>query len=206
MNSSPLINKKFFNRVAPYYDKGIFNKWMTAKLIEMLQEVKLVKNSAILDAGCGTGNLLKLLSNQNKNFNLYGIDISREMLKIAGKKLEKGIILRLESIENAKFKNNFFDYVFSTEAFHHYSNYDRVMKKIYGILNKNGRLIILDLNFGFILNSLFHLIEPGNNKMHSKKDFRNLFKQYGFKVIKQKDIGLFFILTIGEKYEKPLST
>lgn len=199
MNSSLSVNKRFFNRIAPYYDKGIFNEWLTNRLIDMLQEIKLNKSSVILDAGCGTGNLLELLNNQNKNFKLYGLDISKEMLKIARQKLKKDVVLKLESIENTNFKNNLFDYAFSTEAFHHYSDYNEVMKNFYRTLKKNGKLIVLDLDFGFLLNKLFHFIEPGNNRMHSKKEFRNLFKQYGFKVIKQKNIGLFFILTICEK-------
>ena len=199
MNSSLSVNKKFFNSVASYYDKGIFNKWMNNKLKNMINKIELKNDSTILDAGCGTGNLLKLLSSQNKNFKLYGLDISQEMLKIARKKLEKSVILKQESIENTSLKNNSFDYAFSTEAFHHYYDYDKAMKNFYKVLKKNSQLIILDLDFGFLLNKLFHFMEPGNNKMHSKIEFRNIFKKYGFNNIEQKKIGLFFILTMGEK-------
>ena len=121
------------------------------------------------------------------------------MLEVAEKKLGKRANLKLSSVEKMDFKNNYFDYVFSEDAFHHYADYDLVMKNFYGILRKGGKLIIADFNFGAILNKVFHWLEPGNNKMHSKKQFIELFKKYKFKKIKQKKINLIQVLTIGIK-------
>ena len=119
-------NKKFFNKIAKYYDRGIFKAWNRKTEKKTIEIANIKKNSRILDAGCGTGNLLMLL--QKKNLKLYGIDISEEMLKIARKKLENKAKLKLIALENIKFRNNYFDYIFSVDAFHHYSNYDLVME------------------------------------------------------------------------------
>ena len=216
-------NKKFFNKFASSYDVKIFKKWqenIRKKIIEeagikgkqktgnfltnspkrgRIEEAEIKNNSKILDAGCGTGEFLKLLLLEKKNLKLYGIDVSDEMLKIAGKKLGKKANLKLFSVEKANFKNNYFDYVFSEDAFHHYADYDLVMKNFYRVLRKGGKLIIADFNFGAILNKVFHWLEPGNNKMHSKKQFIELFKKYKFKKIKQKKINLIQVLTIGIK-------
>jgi len=195
-------NKKFFNKWASRYDKGFFKKWRR-KLIEKIIEIaKINKNSKILDAGCGTGELLKLLISQKKNLKLYGIDVSDKMLEVAEKKLKNKAKLKMSSVENINFKDNYFDYVFSEDAFHHYADYDLVMKNFYRILKIRGKLVVVDVDFGFIGNKIFHWLEPGNNKMHSKKEFIELFKKYGFKKIKQKKISLIHILTIGEKWDQ----
>lgn len=190
-------NKNFFNSVADHYDNKLLKSWFLKALQKTIELIDIKENSRILDLGCGTGNLLKILEDENKNLMLFGIDISEKMLKIAAAKLKKSKLI-LNSAENINFKENFLDIVFSTEAFHHFSNYNLIMKNIHKILKKDGKLIVLDVDFGFILNKIFHFIEPGNNKMHSPYEFKKLFKQYGFDNIRQKRINLFFILTIGE--------
>jgi len=191
-------NRRFFNKWASRYDVKIFKKWQENIRKKIIREAEIKENSKILDAGCGTGELLYILS-KNKKLKLYGIDVSDKMLEVAEKKLGKRANLKLSSVEKMDFKNNYFDYVFSEDAFHHYADYDLVMKNFYGILRKGGKLIIADFNFGAILNKVFHWLEPGNNKMHSKKQFIELFKKYKFKKIKQKKINLIQVLTIGIK-------
>ena len=191
-------NKKFFNKFASSYDAKIFKKWQENIRKKIIEEAGIKNNSKILDAGCGTGELLYILS-KNKKLKLYGIDVSDKMLEVAEKKLGERANLKLSSVEKMDFKNNSFDYIFSEDAFHHYANYDLVMKNFYRILKNGGKLIVADFNFGIIINKIFHWLEPGNNKMHSKKEFIELFKKYGFKRIKQKKINLIQVLTIGIK-------
>ena len=191
-------NKKFFDKVSKYYDSGILKDWLNGILKKVRKEIKINNNSKILDAGCGTGNLLKILEDENKGLELYGIDISPKMLKIAKSKLKDKAELNLVAVEKIKYKDEF-DYIFSAEAFHHYSNQDRAMENFNLALKKRGKLIIIDLSFGRILNWLFNKIEPGNSKMNSPSDFLKIFKLHKFKKIKQKKLGFFVIITIGEK-------
>lgn len=188
-------NKKLFDFVAKYYDKRLIEAWLNGILKKALGNLKIKNNSKILDAGCGTGNLLFLLEKQGK-YGLYGIDISPKMLEKAGKKLKKST-LKLISVENIKWKNKF-DYIFSTEAFHHYENQEKAMKNFHNALKENGKLAIVDLDFG-IFNWVFHKIEPGNNRMNSSADFYRLFEIYRFKDIRQKNPGFFAIMTIEKK-------
>ena len=191
-------NKEFFNKIAGYYDKSIFKNLLFNPVKKAVEFVKVKKNLKILDAGCGTGNLLKILEDKNANLKLYGIDISKEMLKIARNKL-KNVKIKLEAAEKLSFKKNYFDYVFSIDAFHHYYNHDLVMKNFYRVLKRNSYLIIVDFSFGMFFNKIFSKIEPGNNEMHTAQEFKELFEDHRFKDIKQKKVGLFSILTIGKK-------
>lgn len=191
------ININLFNRIAKYYDFPLINRLFTLVQKKTISYLDIKENSRILDVGCGTGNFLSILEKNYKTLKLYGIDISREMLRIAENKLRRSILL-IDSAEEMKFKNEF-DYVFSTEAFHHFSNPKKAVKNFYDALKKKGKLIIVDFEMGFIFNFLFHTIEPGNNKILSRLEFRNLFKENNFKNIKQKRICLIFLMTAGEK-------
>jgi ubiquinone/menaquinone biosynthesis C-methylase UbiE len=188
-------NLKFFNKVAKFYD--LINFWFESVILRLLKEVKIKNNSTILDAGCGTGSFLNILS-KNKTLKLYGIDVSRKMLEIAKKKLKNRAKLSLTPVEKIDYKNKF-DYIFSIIAMHHYSDQEEAIKNFYQSLKNNGKLIILDVDLGKSLNRVFHRIEPANTKIYSKEEIYELLKRYKFKNIQQKRLCLLFLLNVGKK-------
>ena len=108
MNKFEKENINFFNKIAKYYDFFI-KSWFEKAQVRTLEIVKV--KGRILDAECGTGNFLLMLENKkNRKLKLYGVDISKEMLKIARKKLKK-TKLKLMQAENLRFKKKF-DFVF----------------------------------------------------------------------------------------------
>ena len=79
----------------------------------MSQDIKLKKSSKILDAGCGTGLVAKVLGDMNFK-NIVGLDYSLDMLKIAK---DKKIYTRLiqESLnKKTSLRSNQFDVVLCT--------------------------------------------------------------------------------------------
>lgn len=190
-----IVNANFFNKIAVLYDLIYF--WFRIILAKLLKEVKIRNYSTILDAGCGTGTFLKILS-KNKTLKLYGIDVSRKMLEMASKKLKSGARLVSIPVEKLNYKNRF-DYIFSTIAMHHYSNQENAIKNFYRSLKNKGKLVILDVDFGKSLNQILHKAEPGNTKIYSKQEIYKLLKKYKFKNIRQKRLYLFFLLSVGEK-------
>ena len=195
------INRRFFDLWARFYDYSFFVKpWLLYIQKKTVVEIKLKDNIKILDVGCGTGDSLIYLYNKNQKLKLFGIDISKNMLKIARKKLGNKAILKFSDVEKIQFENNFFDYVINTEAFHHFPNPNKAIKEMSRVLKKKGKLIITDINFySNFIHWLFKKIEPGHVKIYNEKEFQKAFKKNKLKVIKQKRIGLFAILTLGEK-------
>jgi ubiquinone/menaquinone biosynthesis C-methylase UbiE len=194
------INRKFFDLWAVTYDWGISKPWLYSLQKKAVSYIKLKKDLHILDIGCGTGDSLVLLNKLNKNLHLYGLDISEKMLKRADKKLKEKAILKLGDVEKLPFKDNLFDYVITTEAFHHFPNPDLALKDIFRVLKKNGKLILTDITFkSNFIKRLFKLLEPGHVKIYTKEEFKELFARNKFKLIKQEKIGLFVILNIVEK-------
>jgi len=193
-------NKKFFKKIANYYDGGLIGKILFKRTNNILKLSKVKKHSKILDVGCGTGNLLSLLS-RDKTLTLYGIDLSKEMLRIAKNKLLKNAHLSLGSV-NYLLKNygqDYFDYIFFDDVFHHLPNQEEVVKDVLVLLKDNGKFIISDLSFGRFGNTIFHKLEPGNSRMYTATDYIALFKENRFEKIKQKRMGLVSIYTEGVK-------
>lgn len=190
-------NIRTFNKVAKTYDRGLVKRWSYLIQEKVIESLNIKKNSKILDVGCGTGILLLILS-KREYLDLYGIDISKEMLKIAKSKLQGKAKFKLISIENLNYRNKF-DYVFSVDAFHHFYNQDKALQDMISSLKKMGTLVIVDVDFGFIFNRIFERLEPGNNGLVGHEGMKRLFKSIGLKEIKQKKIWHFTYMTIGKK-------
>jgi len=104
-NKNPFVGKialsydKFFESD---YGKKIFNLEKEL-LINFLKKLSI---SSLLEIGCGTGIWLKVFEKE-LNIKVFGIDISLDMLKVAKEKGLKNLILG--DAKNLPFKNNLFD-------------------------------------------------------------------------------------------------
>lgn len=195
------INRFFFDTIAFCYDFCFGNRFYGSPK-EVLNNIPIRNNSRILDAGCGTGNLLEMLENMEEkyklNLELHGIDISEKMLCRARKKLKK-TKLSIQQIEEINYPEDYFDYVFNTDALHHYENPEQAMNNIYRILKNRGKIIVSDFDFKKYINKILHISEPGNNKFYTAEEVRDLLENTGFTNITQKQLGIITHMTIGEK-------
>ncbi|MDO8655920.1 MAG: methyltransferase domain-containing protein, partial [Nanoarchaeota archaeon] len=127
-------NIKFFDRWAKTYDKKLFQFWMRRFYQPVL---KLVNGGKVLDVSCGTGEFLRELAKKQKNV-LYGIDISPQMIAKAHKKLGRQIHLQTADVHQLPFTDNSFDFVVSTESFHHYYDQYRAIAEMKRVAKKGG--------------------------------------------------------------------
>ncbi len=98
----------------------------------------------IIDLGCGNcRNLIPF-----KDFELYGIDFSKEMLdkaKKISKKYNLNIKLKEANLTKTPFKNNYFDYALMLASLHHLetkNKRDTAIEELYRILKENGLALI----------------------------------------------------------------
>ena len=190
-------NRQLFDRWAKSYDNAVFQFWMKKFHAPAAAGLQLTSKTKVLDISCGTGELLKRLQGKAQ---LYGVDLSEEMLAVARTKLPKEATLLKADVHRLPFKDDFFDYVTSTEAFHHYHDQQKALQEMFRVTKTGGKIIIVDINF-FLrhIHWLFQKIEPGCVKVNSKKEMKKLFEEAGLRNIKQKRNFLFAVMTVGKK-------
>lgn len=97
-----------------------------------------------LDIGCGTGTFLEVLRNK-KSGELYGLDISKRMLR-AAKRKHSGMEFLRGSALHLPFRDSSFDAVFSTMMMHHLTHEERVaaLGEIRRVLRPGGAYYSLE--------------------------------------------------------------
>lgn len=108
----------------------------------------------ILDWGCGSGRLLEL--RKNKSIRYCGLDLSRELIKIARQKyrdlIKTGLARFYCSAKQRKsFPADYFDLVFMVASFHHLPTIAwrrQILKQIFKEIKPGGWLIITVWNLG----------------------------------------------------------
>ncbi|MBI2572513.1 class I SAM-dependent methyltransferase [Candidatus Woesearchaeota archaeon] len=190
-------NEHFFDHGAARYDRRMIQFWMKKYYRPAIKEI--TAPGSILDVSCGTGNLLQELSQRDYQ-NLQGVDYSSKMVEIAQAKLKGIATIQKADVHHLPFKDNTFDYVVSTEAFHHYHNQQKAIQELARVTKSQGKVIVCDINFSFkIIHRLFHRFEPGHVKINSKEEFKILFEKAGLTNITQTRDSLFAIKTVGVK-------
>jgi ubiquinone/menaquinone biosynthesis C-methylase UbiE len=97
--------------------------------------VSRVKGGRVLDVGMGPGRLLLEIHRLNPALELYGLDVSGSMVRLAGQNLA-GIKtdLRQGSIEQTDFGGNFFDLVTCTGSFYLWERPEACLGEVFRIL------------------------------------------------------------------------
>jgi 23S rRNA (guanine745-N1)-methyltransferase len=157
-----------------FLEKGFYNELRQA-LCETLKDA-LPDDSTIVDVGCGEGYYTSEISRVN-NFEIFGIDISKDALKYASKSV-KNSSFAVASAFSLPFAENSADCVLSVFAPSAYEEFYRVLKS-------DGKLIKaipLEEHLWELKCALYK--EPYKNKPEKRND--ELFKLVSQKEIKYK--------------------
>jgi ubiquinone/menaquinone biosynthesis C-methylase UbiE len=108
-------------------------------VLRLIKTHSVLKNPKILDAGCGTGQLVKSLSEIGYT---YGIDISKEAIKYCRKRKLKNI--RKGSVTQIPFADNSFDIITCLDVIYHQAvkNDNRAINEFARVLKPKGILIL----------------------------------------------------------------
>lgn len=128
----------YYNRIAYKYFKSNAAKVVKDKIDQF---INLLPGKKVLDVACGPGHDTNYFT--KRGINCVGIDLSKEMIKIA-KKNFKGKF-KIMDIFNLKFKKNFFDGLWCSSIFVHVKKKDlfKLLLDFKRILKKDGILGII---------------------------------------------------------------
>lgn len=170
-----------FDKRAEKYDNE-FEGRLSEKFYNLVTEnVVLSDGFNVLDMGCGTGTVLRRLSEKRK-ISCFGIDVEEKMLEVAHKKCPD-MDIRLCSCSETPFENDFFDVIVACMAYHHFPEKDKFAAEAARLLKHNGTLYIADPKLPLPVRKLMNTalsIHKIEGEFFSANEIASNFAPYGF--------------------------
>ncbi len=149
-----------------------------------LRYLNNIKNAKILEIGCGEGSGLSYFVELGYK-NLTGVEISKERLKRANKKLLHTVILKkIGSDSILPFDDNSFDVVISLAVIEHVTDIKRYLKEIYRVTTKNAIIIISSDCYSWrILQKIkWYISDQPIDKTYTYNNFKKLFNSANMRI------------------------
>ena len=96
----------------------------------------------VLDVGCGKGRFARILKDRYPESEIWGLDISEEMLKF----VPACIQTRAGSMTELPFEDGYFDAAYATESLEHAVEIDVAVRDICRVVKPGGRIVVIDKN------------------------------------------------------------
>jgi len=96
----------------------------------------------VLDVGCGKGRFARVFHQQEPQAEIWGLDISEEMLRFVPPEIHT----RAGSMTELPFEDAFFDAAYATESLEHAVEIDKAVAEICRVVKPGGRIAVIDKN------------------------------------------------------------
>ena len=145
---------------------------------DLINELEVNDGDAVLDVGCGTGSVLKYIS-ERKQINGFGLDVSENMVALAH---EKNPAFSFVTGDSARlpYADGTMDVVMTCMAYHHFPNQAKFRSEAWRVLKPGGSLYVCDPRFPWIVRSILNTFfkDAGFHTVrHNTRDF----EQSGFR-------------------------
>lgn len=169
----------------------------------IIQGLDLKDGDRVLDAGCGDGYYLYLLSNLRLKLKLTGVDFDQNALQSAKKSLKckRIYLIQADLMKKLPFSSNSFDKIVMSEVAEHLTDDLEGLKRLYKALKPGGVICITVPNANYpilwdpvnwILERLFNYhIKSGfwagiwnqHIRLYKKEEIEKLVKKAGFNIL-----------------------
>lgn len=169
------MENNVFNQLASKYDTNERIALSKIILSAIRPEIETKKNQTLLDYGSGTGLIgLELSSLVDR---LFLMDSSESMLEVVREKITRNKIQNAEVIYGDFSKSDFdlrADSIIASLVLLHVPVLDTLLSHIHSVLNKNGKLIVVDFDKN---ERVYH---PAVHNGFEHGDLRSMLIQAGF--------------------------
>jgi ubiquinone/menaquinone biosynthesis C-methylase UbiE len=101
-----------------------------------------LQGKRVLDVGCGKGRFARIFQEQEPDAEIWGLDISDEMLRY----VPAGIHTRAGSMTELPFPDAWFDGAYATESLEHAVEIEKAVAEMCRVTKDGGRIAIIDKN------------------------------------------------------------
>lgn len=156
MNNKKRVNLDFYENKRNYNQEVIFEKELQADyFLSKIGAKYIEKGAKVLDVGCGAGIIGAKVQSELKA-SVVGIDLSREMIKVANK---NGIEAKIVDLDQRwPFNSSSFDCVIILQVLEHVFNPDNLVQESRRVLKRGGYLIVTTPNLAAWFNRILLLL------------------------------------------------
>jgi ubiquinone/menaquinone biosynthesis C-methylase UbiE len=129
-----------------------------------------LRGKRVLDVGCGKGRFARVFHEQQPEAELWGLDISEEMLRF----VPSGIQTRAGSMTGLPFEDGFFDVAYATESLEHAVEIGKAVSEMCRVVKAGGRIAIIDKN----AEHWGKLATPEWERWFTRKELERLLKRH----------------------------
>ncbi len=147
------FNSLFTGRGSRIYDAVMvrLTRRLYRRVIADLAELPLIEG-AVLDVGTGPGTLVRELARRLPGLQVYGVDLSEDMIGLAGahawrEHLDERVQFASGDVAHLPYPDQSFDVVVSTISMHHWAELAQPLRELYRVLKPGGRVWIYDFRF-----------------------------------------------------------
>jgi SAM-dependent methyltransferase len=166
----------------------LYRNYLYQKIIR-----KIPNNSFFLDIGTGNGEFIKKII--ERGFSGEAIDVSKDAVKLAQKRLSNIKNVKVKHADLYKYEPRVkYDIVFCFEVLEHVKDDELAMKKIHGLLEKNGYLV---MSVPAHMKEWANIDEiKGHYRRYEKKELIRKLKKAGFEIENFWSYGFPFLLLV----------
>ena len=152
-------------------------------VLKFLETIPFDKPFTFLDVGCGNGWVVRKIAKEKNCKKSIGIDKSKKMIIQSIKKIEEKKEEYFHTdIESMNYRGKF-DFIFSMESLYYADSIEIALEKIYKMLKPGGQFFCgTDFYTDNKATARWAGIMKIQMHLHSKKEWREFFKNTGFDV------------------------
>jgi SAM-dependent methyltransferase len=164
-----------------------------------------------LEIGCGTGYVLKGLSDSNPDMNVMGADIFTEALPIAEKRLNNKASFIQTNAQNLPFRDHF-DAIGAFDVIEHIEDDVVALKELHKALKPDGSVIISVPRHMFLWSNVD--VTAHHKRRYGKNELKSKIQEAGFSIVRLFSFGMLtlpiqyfsrkFLLKNSEKHSEVL--
>lgn len=192
-----------YDQLAKIYDQR-WDSYVANTLNFLKQWANIPPQATVLDLACGTGEFGRLLLQDHPNQQIFGIDISAEMLTIAQRKLQSysAVTFQQGSATAIPSADECFDVVVCASSFHYFEYPLDALAEMRRVLKPGGKVVILDWCKDFLLcrfcDAVLKLFDPAHQQCYTQQELHKYFStsQLNVQAATKKRFGLVWGLMV----------